>query len=46
MKLLNTIQFKDLKVEDTDKFAKRRRLPVTEKGDVLIIHDMGAHGIV
>lgn len=30
--------------ENNDKFATARVLPVTKKGDVLIIHDSGAHG--
>lgn len=30
--------------ENNDKFAKQRELPVTEIGDVLVIHDTGAHG--
>ena len=30
--------------ENNDKFAKRRELPVTEIGDLLVIHDTGAHG--
>ncbi len=30
--------------ENNDKFAKNRHLPKTDKGDVLIIHDTGAHG--
>ncbi|MBF0241815.1 MAG: diaminopimelate decarboxylase [Desulfamplus sp.] len=30
--------------ENIDKFALQRSLPVTEKGDILIIHDTGAHG--
>ena len=31
--------------ENNDKFAKQRELPVTEIGDLLVIHDTGAHGI-
>ena len=30
--------------ENIDKFAVQRSLPVTEEGDILIIHDTGAHG--
>lgn len=30
--------------ENNDKFAKERQLPVTRKGDLLVIHDAGAHG--
>ncbi len=30
--------------ENIDKFAVQRDLPVTEEGDLLIIHDTGAHG--
>ena len=30
--------------ENNDKFAIDRRLPRIEKGDVLYIHDTGAHG--
>ena len=30
--------------ENNDKFAKNRKLPKTEVGDFLIIHDTGAHG--
>lgn len=30
--------------ENTDKFAIQRKLPVAEKGDILIIQDTGAHG--
>jgi diaminopimelate decarboxylase len=30
--------------ENIDKFAIQRELPVTNKGDILIIHDTGAHG--
>ena len=30
--------------ENNDKFAKQRGLPVTEIGDLLVIHDTGAHG--
>ena len=30
--------------ENNDKFAKQRELPVTEIGDLLVIHDTGAHG--
>ena len=30
--------------ENSDKFARERLLPVTEEGDLLLIHDTGAHG--
>ncbi|MEX1258394.1 MAG: diaminopimelate decarboxylase [Gemmatimonadota bacterium] len=30
--------------ENNDKFAIDRRLPPVERGDVLVIHDVGAHG--
>jgi len=30
--------------ENNDKFAIGRKLPTTERGDLLIIHDTGAHG--
>ncbi|MGD9731950.1 MAG: diaminopimelate decarboxylase [Desulfamplus sp.] len=30
--------------ENNDKFAVQRTLPVTAEGDILIIHDTGAHG--
>lgn len=30
--------------ENNDKFTKQRELPVTEIGDLLVIHDTGAHG--
>ena len=30
--------------ENIDKFAIQRELPITEEGDILIIHDTGAHG--
>jgi len=30
--------------ENSDKFAIDRRLPVIEPGDLLVIHDAGAHG--
>lgn len=30
--------------ENNDKFAKQRELPVIEEGDLLVIHDTGAHG--
>jgi diaminopimelate decarboxylase len=30
--------------ENNDKFAVQRELPVTKEGDLLIIHDTGAHG--
>ncbi len=30
--------------ENTDKFASDRMLPPLERGDILVIHDVGAHG--
>ncbi len=30
--------------ENNDKFATDRMLPLVEKGDILVIHDTGAHG--
>ncbi|MDY0219661.1 MAG: diaminopimelate decarboxylase [Desulfobacterium sp.] len=30
--------------ENNDKFAVQRTLPVTEEGDLIVIHDTGAHG--
>ncbi len=30
--------------ENNDKFAINREIPVTEPGDILVIHDTGAHG--
>jgi diaminopimelate decarboxylase len=30
--------------ENTDKFAVQRELPLIEEGDLLLIHDTGAHG--
>ena len=30
--------------EDTDRFAENRKLPELRVGDVLLIHDAGAHG--
>lgn len=30
--------------ENNDKFAVQRTLPITDEGDLLIIHDTGAHG--
>ncbi|MCE9628602.1 MAG: diaminopimelate decarboxylase [Candidatus Vogelbacteria bacterium] len=31
--------------ENCDKFAKQRELPVISEGDLLMIHDTGAHGL-
>lgn len=31
--------------ENNDKFAKQRWLPVSREGDIIVIHDTGAHGI-
>jgi diaminopimelate decarboxylase len=30
--------------ENNDKFAVQRRLPKIDMGDIVIIHDVGAHG--
>jgi len=30
--------------ENNDKFAINRKLPVMEPGDIVVIHDTGAHG--
>jgi diaminopimelate decarboxylase len=30
--------------ENSDKFARERLLPVTKEGDIVLIHDTGAHG--
>ncbi len=30
--------------ENNDKFAVNRKLPIIERGDLLVIHDAGAHG--
>ncbi len=30
--------------ENNDKFAIDRKIPVTERGDIVVIHDTGAHG--
>jgi len=30
--------------ESTDRFAQQRALPEVERGDLLVIHDAGAHG--
>ena len=30
--------------ENNDKFAVQRKLPVIEEGDLLVLHDTGAHG--
>ena len=30
--------------ENSDKFARERELPIVEEGDLLVIHDTGAHG--
>ena len=31
--------------ENNDKFARQRELPAVEEGDLLLIHDTGAHGL-
>ena len=31
--------------ENNDKFAKERLLPPVQEGDLIVIHDTGAHGI-
>jgi diaminopimelate decarboxylase len=30
--------------ENSDKFARQRALPAVAEGDILLIHDTGAHG--
>ncbi len=45
----NETQFKTVDVvgalcENNDKFAVQRDLPQTQEGDILVIHDTGAHG--
>ena len=35
---------RDLSCENCDKFAVDRMLPALERGDLLVIHDTGAHG--
>lgn len=41
---LRTVDVVGALCENNDKFAVQRDLPVTHEGDILIIHDTGAHG--
>ncbi len=41
---LKTVDVVGALCENNDKFAIQRDLPQTEEGDILIIHDTGAHG--
>lgn len=41
---LKTVDVVGALCENNDKFAVQRDLPVTEDGDIVIIHDTGAHG--
>lgn len=41
---LKTVDVVGALCENNDKFAVQRELPHTEEGDILIIHDTGAHG--
>jgi diaminopimelate decarboxylase len=41
---LETVDVVGALCENNDKFAVGRRLPHTEPGDLLVIHDTGAHG--
>jgi diaminopimelate decarboxylase len=41
---LTTVDVVGALCENNDKFAVQRDLPRTEEGDILIIHDTGAHG--
>jgi diaminopimelate decarboxylase len=41
---LKTVDVVGALCENNDKFAVQRDLPRTEEGDILIIHDTGAHG--
>lgn len=41
---LNTVDVVGALCENNDKFAVQRQLPETSEGDILIIHDTGAHG--
>lgn len=41
---LKTVDVVGALCENNDKFAVQRQLPFTEEGDILIIHDTGAHG--
>lgn len=42
--MLETVDVTGSLCENNDKFAKQRELPVIEEGDLLVIHDTGAHG--
>lgn len=41
---LRTVDVVGALCENNDKFAVQRDLPKTEEGDILVIHDTGAHG--
>ncbi|MFH2092537.1 MAG: diaminopimelate decarboxylase, partial [Pseudomonadota bacterium] len=41
---LKTVDVVGALCENNDKFAVQRQLPQTREGDILIIHDTGAHG--
>ncbi|HCY84741.1 MAG TPA: diaminopimelate decarboxylase [Desulfobacteraceae bacterium] len=41
---LRTVDVVGALCENNDKFAVQRELPKTEEGDLLVIHDTGAHG--
>lgn len=41
---LKTVDVVGALCENNDKFALQRQLPETREGDILIIHDTGAHG--
>lgn len=41
---LRTVDVVGALCENNDKFAVQRELPKTEEGDILVIHDTGAHG--
>ena len=41
---LKTVDVVGALCENNDKFAIQRDLPATQEGDILIIHDTGAHG--
>ena len=44
MKSPNTPMMWWVPCENSDKFAIDRKLPKIDKGDILVIHDAGAHG--
>ncbi len=43
-KNLKTVDITGALCENNDKFAIQRALPETQQGDILLIHDTGAHG--